>query len=485
MLLLHTILYKGVLFSGFGYQYDNEELSLVREYEFDHDLLAMSRVFERGVNKYLIAAKGAPEAIMDLCHLSDKKMAELRLEIDKMANKGLRIIGLAKSEFSKKKAATSQHDYDFKFVGFLGLSDPIRPEIPESIKVCYEAGIRVIMITGDYPLTAINIAQQIGLNNYQQVISGQELEKLSDSELSEKVKVTNIFARIIPAQKLRIVNALKSNGEVVAMTGDGVNDAPALKAADIGVSMGERGTDVAREASSLVLMDDNFSSIVAAVKMGRRIYENIRKAITYVFSIHIPIAIMSFIPPIFGMPLVLLPMHIVFMEMLIDPSCSIVFEMEKEEADIMKRKPRSGKEKLFNKKMILTGSFQGLSVLILVLLIYVIAVYKGLDDNTVRTIAFITLTVGNVGLVFTNRSDKNIFVTANRSVNKAFISVSVFATIFLLLTVYVPYLRDIFQFAILPWYLWAWPVVFGLVGVFLAEWFRLQIIKHFSRVDAL
>jgi len=463
---------------NFGKKYDNKDLNLMREYEFTHELLAMSRVFEVEENKILVATKGAPEAVMDLCRLSEVEVLNIKTKIDLLASQGVRVIALAANELPKDFVANKQHDYGLKFVGLLGLTDPVRKEIPNAIRECHEAGVRVMMITGDYPLTAISIAKQIGLENPEQVIVGSELEKMSEVELSEKIKMVNVFARIVPGQKLRIVNSLKAAGEIVAMTGDGVNDAPALKAADIGIAMGERGTDVAREASSLVLMDDNFNSIVSAIRMGRRIYDNIRKAITYIFSVHIPIALMSFIPPIFSLPLILLPMHIVFMEMIIDPSCSIVFEMEKEEANIMKRRPRSSREKLFNKRMVLLGLFQGLIAQFFVILAYVISIKSGLSDNEVRTITFATLLLSNVGLVFVNRSDKGIWGKIYSDFNKSFFVISFVALIALLATIFVPYLREVFDFAQISWKWSLLVIALSLVGVLLAERVRVRINKY-------
>ena len=238
------------------------------------------------------------------------------------------------------------------------------------MKECYTAGIRVIMITGDYPGTAQNIARQIGLKPLDQIITGQELDQMDDAELQERIKSVCIFARAVPEQKLRIVTALKANNEVVAMTGDGVNDAPALKAAHIGIAMGGRGTDVAREAAAIVLLDDNFASIVQAVRMGRRIFDNLKKAMAFIFSVHIPIAGMSLIPVIFKWPLALLPVHILFLELIIDPACTVVFEMEDDEKDIMQRPPRKLEAPLFGRSMVLTGLIQGLGVLVIVLSIY-------------------------------------------------------------------------------------------------------------------
>jgi ATPase, P-type (transporting), HAD superfamily, subfamily IC len=298
-----------------------------------------------------------------------------------MASKGLRILGVAKSSFSLSELPRIQHDFVFTFLGLIGFADPVRPGIAEAVSECYAAGIRIIMITGDYPRTASNIADQIGILHTDNTVTGTDLTKCSDDDLKERLKTATVFARAVPEQKLRIVRALKANNEVVAMTGDGVNDAPALKSADIGIAMGGRGTDVAREASSLVLLDDNFTSIVSAVRLGRRIYDNLKKAMAYIFSIHIPIAGMSLIPVIFDMPLILMPMHIVFLELIIDPTCSIVFEAEKEEQDIMNRPPRSADERLFTPKTLFLSLMQGFVVLGVVMLVYLYSLMSGFFRN--------------------------------------------------------------------------------------------------------
>ena len=247
----------------------HRDWTLVREYQLSEHLLAMSHVWRSPDGQdYIVAAKGAPEAIADLCHFDAARALELERLIDNMAQQGLRVIGVAKAHFKPAALPSEQHDFEFNFVGLLGLTDPVRPEVAKAVKECYTAGIRIIMITGDYPGTAQNIARQIGLKPLDQIITGQELDQMEDAELQERIKSVCIFARAVPEQKLRIVTALKANNEVVAMTGDGVNDAPALKAAHIGIAMGGRGTDVAREAAAIVLLDDNFASIVQAVTDG-------------------------------------------------------------------------------------------------------------------------------------------------------------------------------------------------------------------------
>ena len=327
----------------------HDNWTLVREYPLSPELLALSHVWRAPDGRELvIAAKGAPEAIGDLCHFSPPEQEKLVQQVAELAGSGLRVLGVAQGVMGEEQLPAGQHDFTFSFIGLIGLADPIRPSVPAAIEECYQAGIRVVMITGDYPATAQNIARQIGLREPGKVMTGPELDQTSESELPARIAEMNIFARVVPEQKLRIVNALKSRGEIVAMTGDGVNDAPALKAAHIGIAMGGRGTDVAREAGPLVLLDDDFASIEQAVKLGRRIYDNIKKAMAYIFAIHVPIAGLSLIPVFLGdWPLILLPVHILFLELIIDPSCTLIYEAEEAELDVMRRKPRSPKEKLF------------------------------------------------------------------------------------------------------------------------------------------
>jgi Ca2+-transporting ATPase len=428
----------------------HQDWSLVHEYPLSQKLLALSHVWKSpdGVD-YVIAAKGAPEAIADLCHLDGKHAAELSLRIAVMADEGLRLLGVAKARFTETSLPGQQHDFEFEWLGLIGLADPIRPTVPDAIRECYAAGIRVVMITGDYPGTARNIARQIGLTPADKIITGPELDRMSEEELRLRVRKTNIFARTVPEQKLQLVKALKADGEIVAMTGDGVNDAPALKASHIGIAMGERGTDVARESASLVLLDDDFSSIVKAVQMGRRIFDNIKKAMAYIFAIHVPIAGMSLLPVVFRWPLVLLPVHIVFLELIIDPSCSVVFEMEPEESDVMRRPPRKSNESLFGRRSIGLSVLQGLSVLFIVAAVYLIAMRRALGENEVRTLTFTTLIVANLGLIMTNRSWTRTIFDTLRSPNPALWWVLGGALVFLGLVLYVPFLQNLFHFATL------------------------------------
>lgn len=443
---------KAILNTGDKYLQNSEHIHMdwvmEKEYPLSKELLAMSRVFSNSdTNRKVIAAKGAPEAIFDLCHLDSKTAEKYSKAVENMASTGLRVLGVAKANVLDINLPSEQHDFDFEFIGLIGLSDPIRENVAGAVTECYKAGVRVIMITGDYPVTASNIGKEIGIINPDNIITGSELEQMSEDELCSRIKEVNIFARVIPEQKLKIVNALKANNEIVAMTGDGVNDAPALKAANIGIAMGEKGTDVAREASSLVLMDDNFLSIVGAIRMGRKIFDNLQKALAYIFAIHVPIAGLSLIPVFFAeLPLILWPVHIVFLELIIDPACSIIFEAEPEEKNVMSRPPRNINEPFFGIKKIILSCTQGLGILLVCLAVYFTGLKMGYSSSGVRTLTFVTLIVSNIAVILSNRSwTTNIFrilITPNRAV-KWVVGGALF---FLILIMEVPFLLTLFQF---------------------------------------
>lgn len=462
-----------------GTEHLRQNWTLVKEYPLSDQLLAMSHVWRSPDGESLvIAAKGAPEAIAELCHFDSTRLAALREDIGRLAGEGLRVIGVAKARFSAASLPSEMHDYDFEFLGLLGLSDPVRPEVAGAVAECREAGIRVIMITGDYPATAQNIARRIGLDSPGTVITGPELDGLTDEELQERIRTTNIFARVVPEQKLRLVNALKANGEVAAMTGDGVNDAPALKAAHIGIAMGGRGTDVAREAAALVLLDDNFASIVKAVRMGRRIFDNLQKAMAFIFSVHIPIAGMSLIPVFLNWPLALLPVHILFLELIIDPSCTVVFEMEADEKDLMRRRPRRLKDPLFGRSMILLGLIQGLGLLAVVLAVYAFLLLSGRGEGEARMVGFASLVIGNLGLILANRSRTLSIPASLRIPNRALWWVSGGALGFLALILAVPFLRDLFRFS--PVHPWELALIGGavLIAALLADSVKTKPLRR-------
>ena len=464
-----------------GTEHVDHEWEMVHEYPLSKELLAMSRVFsDHHTGKRSIAAKGAPEAVFDLCHLAAEDQQKYSGAIEEMAGKGLRVLGVARAQIISNELPENQHDFDFKFLGLIGLSDPIRPEVGNAVAECYRAGIRVIMITGDYPVTAMNIAKEIGLKNPDTCITGQELKLMTEEELCSRIRNVNVFARVIPEQKLFLVNALKKNGEVVAMTGDGINDAPALKAAHIGVAMGEKGTDVAREAASLVLLDDNFSSIVAGIAMGRRIFDNLQKALGYIFAIHVPIAGLSLIPILLmKLPLILWPVHIVFMELIIDPACSMIFEAEKEEKNVMDRPPSDINERFFGFKKIFISCMQGVGILAFVMGVYLFSYYTGHSEGQVRAMSFITLIVANISVILSNRSwTRNIFEVITVR-NKAAGWVIGGAVLFMILVMNIPFFLQLFQFGKIG-------IVDSLIciaaGLLTITWFEVyKAIKQKSR----
>lgn len=435
----------------FGLPIDGER-SLAREYPLSSDLLMMARAWrDEEHGGYLVAAKGAPEVVAQQCGLSGAELVAVAVEIERLAAQGLRVLGVARATWPHADLPERPHDISFDWLGMIGMADPVRPAVPAAIAECAHAGVRVKMMTGDYPVTAQAIARAIGLEPADRVITGPELASMSDTELAEAIKSTAIFARVVPEQKLRLVKALKADGEVVAMTGDGVNDAPALKAADIGVAMGGRGTDVAREAAALVVVDDNFTSIVEAIRSGRRIFDNLRKAMAYLFAIHIPIAGLALIPVLTGSPLVLWPVHIVFLEFVIDPASSIIFEAEPEEADVMARPPRRPNERVFNRRTVLLSALQGASCLAIVVGLYFAGLWSGMSNDQTRALSFATLVLVNLGLVLSNRSYTRTLLRSFTIRNSALWWIVAGSIAALAAAIYIPWVQTIFRFGALSW----------------------------------
>jgi P-type Ca2+ transporter type 2C len=397
-----------------GTEHVHDDLAPEFEYPLSSEILAMTRVFaEADPARHLLATKGAPEAVADLCHLEPARREALRLEVERMADRGLRVLGVAMGRWNAPPALArdaspswpaSQHEFDFHFLGLVGLADPPRPEVPAALAQCRAAGVRVIMMTGDHPATARAIAREVGLSDRPEVVTGPEIESLDDLALRARLSQVDLCARLQPHHKLRLVQALRAAGEVVAMTGDGVNDAPALKAADVGVAMGERGTDVAREAASLVLLDDSFARIVAAIRQGRRIYDNIEQATRFVFAVHVPVIVLALVPALLGWPVLLLPVHIVLLELLIDPACSVVFEAEPEADDVMSRPPRPAGRSPFARANAAGGLLQGLGVAALLLAGYALMRAWGHGDVEARTTVFVALVVDVLLLTLANRT---------------------------------------------------------------------------------
>ena len=452
--------------------------TLKHSYPLLPEQLSVAHIWQpQGGDRYIVAAKGAPEAIADLCALDGGQRAAMHAQVAEMARDGLRVLAVAKGTLLRTDEGTdpwpgSQSELRVEFVGLTGLADPIRPAVPTALRECYAAGIRTVMITGDFPGTAQAIALQIGLANPENVVTGSELDSMSDAQLRERLANVNIFARVVPEQKLRLVQAFKANGEIVAMTGDGVNDAPALKAAHIGVAMGKRGSDVAREAASLVLLEDDFTSIVEAVKLGRRIFDNIQKATCYIIAVHVPTAGMALLPLLFGWPLVFYPVHIVFLEFVIDPACSIAFEAEPAENDVMRRPPRPATSRLFNGWSLATSVLQGASLLIAVALLYALVLASGTPEPQARAMAFAAVVLGNVGLILSNRSRQAPLLATLRRPNPALWWIAGGALLGLGLALYVEPMLEIFRFAPLSGYQLLMSVAAAAVGLTWLELYK-------------
>jgi Ca2+-transporting ATPase len=396
------------------------EGQLVQTYALSPSLKAMSHVWQFDPHDpQVVSAKGAPEAIMDLCHLGPEDRKHWLDCVADMATQGLRVLAVAHSRFEGRIYPETPHDFDFVWLGLIGLTDPLRPEIPQAVADCQSAGIQVIVITGDFPATAREIARQAGLPDGES-LTGDALNGLDDAALGERLRQVTVCARISPHQKLRIVQALQAQGHVVAMTGDGVNDAPALQAAHVGIAMGDRGTDVAREAADLVLVDDNFASIVRGIRLGRRIFGNLQKSMRYIFAIHIPIAGMALVPMLMGWPALMLPLHVALLELVIDPTCAIAFEQEPADPDVMQRPPRDPHTALFSAQQLTWAAGQGLCVLICIGLCVSwtpalgswltempfdsgwLAHWPLWNEEHLRSMAFVTLITGNGVLVLSS-----------------------------------------------------------------------------------
>jgi Ca2+-transporting ATPase len=422
---------------------------LIKEYPLSPELLAHTHVWRTDEGACVVAAKGAPEAIAQLCGMRPAAWSDIEAVVTRMAEQGLRVIAVAKAVHRGEGLPAHARDFAFDWVGLAGLADPVRPTVAGALRQCHGAGIRVVMMTGDYPVTAQAIARQIGLTPADEVITGPQLRGMGDAELRERVRHACIFARVVPEQKLRIVEAFKANGEVVAMTGDGVNDAPALKAAHIGIAMGRRGTDVAREAASLVLLEDDFDSIVHAIRLGRRIYRNIRNAMSYLLAVHVPIAGMAFVPLLFGWPPVFFPVHIVFFEFVIDPACSIAFEADPIDDTVMQRPPRPRTEQLFDAGSVALSLLQGGAMLLMAALTYGQVMTQGAGEDEARAMAFVTIVFGNLGLILANRSRSRTIFATLRFPNAALWWVIGGTLAGLALVLYVPALRALFRFSAL------------------------------------
>jgi P-type Ca2+ transporter type 2C len=419
---------------------------LIREFDLTPELLAVTHVWRSESSIARVTCKGAPETIFELCKLSPLQTQSLMARVNEHTRDGLRVLAVAKGTHAVDALPNSPQGFQLQFIGLICFADPLRDAVPAALAECYSAGIRVVMITGDHAGTALAIAKQAGFAIESGVLTGVDIDTLDDTQLCQRIRSVNIYARTKPQHKLRLVQAFKANGEVIAMTGDGVNDAPALKAAHIGVAMGKRGTDVAREAASLILVNDDFASLVAAVRLGRRIYDNIRHAMSFILAVHIPIAGLGLVPVLLGWPLMFLPMHVLFLEFIIDPACALVFESDQGATDLMQRKPRAPKSPLFSAAMVKRAVVLGSAVLVVELLIYGIAL-TWLDETQARTLAFISLVTANLALIFVSRSHSSNLATIYAKPNRIYWWIVALTLAALMLTVTVSAIASLFAFA--------------------------------------
>jgi P-type Ca2+ transporter type 2C len=428
-----------------------QTMQLIREYDLTPELLAVTHIWQNESQQLEIAVKGAPETVFDLCRLDDDSRALLLKRVASHAADGLRVLAVARgSGAAPAPLPESPRDFTLELLGLIGLADPLRRDVPAALAECARAGVRVVMITGDHAGTAVAIATQAGFDTSCGVLSGAELESLSAEELRQRIGAVNIYARTKPEHKLRLVQMFKAAGEVVAMTGDGVNDAPALRAAHIGVAMGRRGTDVAREAAALVLVNDDFASLVEAVRLGRRIYANIRHAMTYLVAVHIPIAGLGLLPVVFGWPLLFTPVLVLFLEFIIDPACAFVFEADTEAPDTMRRPPRRPDEPLFSRAMLRRSLSLGLAMLVLCVVVYAMALQVRSADEA-RTLTFLTLVAGNLALIFVSRSRSESLARLLTKPNRVYWWIVALASGVLALAIGLPGLAEVFRFAAPPW----------------------------------
>lgn len=440
------------------------DMNLIKEYDLTPELLAVTHLWQQpGSADIEVAVKGAPETVIGLCRTDAHTSAALLNRVAEHARHGLRVLAVARGTHAGAGFPESPRAFELELLGLICLADPLRSDVPKMLSECAQAGIRVVMITGDHPGTALAIASQAGFDTQSGVLTGAELESLTDEELQRRARTVNIYARTKPEHKLRLVQAFKADGEVVAMTGDGVNDAPALRVAHVGVAMGGRGTDVAREAAALVLVNDDFGSLVAAVRLGRRIYSNIRHAMSFIVAVHIPIAGLGLLPVLFGWPLLFLPVHVLFLEFVIDPACAFVFEADPEASDIMRRKPRRPEESLFSPAMLRRSVSLGLLVLLLCGLVYGVTLRTAAEDQA-RALAFLAIVAANLALIFVSRSRSESLAKIFVKPNRVYWWIVGAAGMAMAITIGVPSAAEVFQFA-QP----AWAAVFAVITMAVAS----------------
>lgn len=457
-----------------NYIVDRKNSKLIYDYAFMHESKMMGHVWDDKHVKCL-AVKGSPEGIIEISNLTKEEKNKINKKIEEMASNGYRVIAVASSMLGDV-IPLKLNDNKLEFLGLIGFEDPSRQGVKEAVQICKQAGIRVVMITGDHAMTAASIAKKNGIDDTS-IITGAELDKMSASALQKEIKHVSIFARVIPEHKLKIVKALKEKGEVVGMTGDGVNDAPALKSADIGIVMGKRGTNVAKEVADMIILDDNFTTIVNTIKDGRRIYDNIKKSIGYVIIMHIIIAFLALLPSILGLPLFLLPIHIVLLEMIIDPTCSIVFERQPAEKDIMERKPRHKDESLVSLKLLSKSIIQAIMISLFTLGSYIYIIKTGNSVELARSFGLVVLILSSLLLVYINQSNDELYITnmfKNGDNLRTYINLAIFSI--LTMAIYLPFGNDIFKTTILPFDMLIVAILFSIIGT--VWWELVKIIKN-------
>lgn len=424
--------------------------NIIHEYPLEGVPPMMTHVHDNGATM-LVAGKGAVERITSICRLVNADEQVIIQHTKMLASKGYRVIGVASAAHYQEQLPAKQDDFNWQFRGLLALYDPPKKNIEEVIANFYQAGIGVKLITGDYPETAANIAGKAGIKNHLDYLTGEQVQHMTGEALQQAVRQTNIFARMFPDAKLKVVDALKANGEIVAMTGDGVNDAPALKSASIGIAMGKKGTEIARQAADLIITDDDLQRMVAAIGEGRKIFSNLKKGVRYIISIHIPIILTASLPVIFGWayPNIFTPIHVIFLELIMGPTCSIFFEKEPVEKNIMEQLPRERSKGLFTKEELLVSVVQGVIIAAGVLVLYYYVMHGGSTLEQTRTIVFTTLIVSNVLLTFANRSFERSIYYTSRYKNPLVPVILVVSALFLLALYFIPFVRELFGLAVI------------------------------------
>jgi Ca2+-transporting ATPase len=419
--------------------------SMIHEYPLDGYPPMMTHVHGHSEVK-IVAGKGAPERVIKVCRLDQLNITKIRKTVIELASKGYRVLAVCSALLTNKEYPRDQDDFNWKFEGLMALYDPPKMSILSELEKWYKAGIKIKLLTGDYAETAINIAGQVGLRNFEQNKTGEEIQNYTETELKKTSESTNLFSRMFPDAKLKIINALKSNGEIVAMMGDGVNDAPALKSSHIGIAVGSKGSDIAREASDLILTDDNLDKITEAIYQGRKIFNNLKKAVRYIISIHTPIILTASLPVIFGwkFPNIFTPIHVIFLEIIMGPTCSIFYEREPAEKDIMSLPPRERSHTMFTWNELLTSLLQGVIISIGVLSIYYYFMNQRYELNYVRTMVFVTLILSNVFLTFVNRSFRETIYSTIKYKNNLVPWILIISAIFLWSILYVPFVKNAF-----------------------------------------